>query len=268
MVNRLRLYCLIITFTVVLFGKAGAEESAALGTVQLKSSSSILQNLLLICDKNTLRYTLSGGGENGISSLELISGDKIINYTNCNGAKQCRLSGAIAIVELPSAIVTATVSGSDKREEKEKIKLTLQGDETKVYMVSSVPEMSLTSPVVITENKVDSKTPADSPASASGVTQEIAAGPIKGPVIETNVVQNSYNNFTLNITSKDVTGIDFLEILENGVFMDVQICDKKPICTLTKIIKNRKPGDYKYLIKSMNVKEGLSFQEEKISFSE
>jgi hypothetical protein len=270
MIKRYRSAGLVFVCLLILCARVSAEETAALGTVQLKGTESLIQNLLLICDKSSLRYTFTGGGEKGIKTLELFSGDKIINYMDCNGEKQCRLAGATPVSALPSTIVTASVTGSDGHEEKEKIKLNVLGDETKVYMISSVPELAETTPIVIAGNPSDIKTPAvmDVPAKAPEIKNVIKANLAKGPTIETNVKQNAYNEFILNIVSKDDAGVDFIEILENGVFMDVQICDQKTTCTFTKTIKNRKPGEYKYLIKSMNIKEGLTFQEEKISFLE
>ena len=251
--------------------RAAADESAALGTVQLKSSDSLIQNLLLVCDKNSLRYTITAGNEKGIKTIELFSGDKLINFLPCNGDKQCRMAGAVSVKELPSAIVTVSVTNNENREEKEKIKLNVRSDETKVYIIGSIPMLPQTAPIVIAENDSEAKTlalGAGSPLNAPAIQKEISAGPVKGPVIETKVKQNAYNDFTLNIVAKDDSGVDFVEILENNVFMDVQICDRKTTCAFAKSIKNRKPGEYKYVIKSMNVREGLSFQEEKISFSE
>jgi hypothetical protein len=246
-----------------------AEEGASLESAKFSPSDSLIQNLLLICDKGSLRYSLNGGGEKGIASMELSAGDKIINFASCGGAKQCRLAGAVSTAMLLSSVITASVTASDKTEQKEKIKLSLQGDETKVYLISSVPDLAGVLPLTIANGSPETQA-----AAPSSKTPELPVKLVetdikpKGPTIEVEVVRNGRNDFTLNIVSKDETPIDFVEILENGTFMDVQICDKKTECAFSKNIKDRKPGAYKYVIKSMNIKEGISFYEETLSFLE
>lgn len=266
MKKRFSVVLLTILFSAMICIGARAQEGASLESAKLGASDALLQNLLLVCDKGTLRYSVSGGSEKGIASIELYSGEKLINYTGCGDAKQCRLAGVVAVATLPNPVITASVTASDKTDQKEKVRITFQGEETKVYMISSLPGLSGAEQIIAAKEPAQGlKTETEPAKPESGI--DIAMKP-KGPSIEVKVVTNGQNDFTMNVVTKDDVPIDFVEILENGVFMDVEICDKKPICSFSKSIKNRKPGTYKYVIKSMNIKEGISFYEETLSFTE
>jgi len=250
---------------------AAIQDGATLGTAKFNNSEALIQTLLLVCEKGVMRYSLSGGSEKGLISIEILSGEKIINHADCNGAKQCRISGSVSMGSLDNSMVIASVRSSENKEQREKIKVGMQGNETKVYLISTIPDLTGIAPVMIAENETGLQIVDAVPKQHEKepeASKEIRVAPAKGPAIDVNLIHNGHNDFTLNISAKDDTGIDFIEILENNVFMDVEICDKKPICTFKKNIKNRKTGEYKYLIKTMNIKDGLSFQEETITFSE
>lgn len=261
---------LLLILTLYGVACSAAEDGASLESARFYDSTSLIQHFLLVADKSSLRYALTGGGEKGIQSVELFSSDKVINHLECYGAKECRISGATPIAELKSKIVTAVVRDTENREQREKVMLNLEGGGTKVYMISSIPNPMGGAPVTIAGAGTSSPESGEEAEKTDnpGINKEITTPPEKGPSLSIQVKKNGENDYSLNIVSIDESGVNFIEILENGKFFDVQICDDKKACSYEKNLKKRPPGRNKYLIKSMNANGALSFQEELILFTE
>lgn len=277
---------LFIAMTLVLAnlcaGTAFADGGAGMVPPRIYSDNSLIKSYLVVCDGETLRYSLLAASQHGVKFVEILSAGKIINHKECYGAESCMISGVTPGKELPSDIVTAQAVSADDIEQKEKMKVNFDTEITKVYFIGSVPGFT-GMPAQVVAAADDSAPPAGGQAESSSETpagaqdasetgkaeeKEISAPPRKGPVITVQVRRNSPNDFSVKILARDEKGIDFIEILENGSFLDVQICENREECTFVKNIKKRDPGRNRYLIKSMNSAGALSFQEELISFTE
>ena len=70
------------------------------------------------------------------------------------------------------------------------------------------------------------------------------------------------------MVAEDAIGVDFIEIMEDGKFMDVEICDGVKQCRIQKDAHIKKPGEHKYLFKVMNKAGKYTFQEETVSYEE
>jgi hypothetical protein len=255
-----------------------AEDGASLESSRLYDTSAPIKNFLLVSEEGMLRFSLAAGSEKGIQSVEIYSSDKTISRKDCYGTKDCRIMGTVRISDLSTKVVTAVARETDGTEQREKVLLGDEGAGAKVYMVTSIPDLKGVEPLTLVAGA-----PSDA-TSAAGTVADIAAKPenrsavppvnkisqpsVKGPNIALQMKKNAPNDFSLKIYSSDKVGVDFIEILENGEFLDVHICNGKTECEFVKELNNRKPGNYKYLIKSMNLGQGLSFQEELLDFTE
>ncbi len=252
-----------------------AAGGAEMAPPSIHNEKSIIKSFLIVCDDESIRYSLFAAAEKGVKFIELKSAATIINHKECYGAGSCMVSGATPKDQLPSDIITAHVASTGSLEQKEKTRIIFEAGETKVYFIGSVPGFSSMPTAVVAsadanngndEKDIQEKTGTAKTIDKPGKT-ELTAPPKKGPEITVQVRKTSSNDFTVKILARDETGIDFIEILENGSFIDVQICGNKKECTFVKELKKRKPGRNRYLIKSMNSEGALSFQEELISFT-
>jgi len=247
---------------------ANAQDGASLESEKFFSKDSLIQHLMIVSDNTSLRYVLYGGSEEGIKTLEINSGEKIIGHIECYGSKACRLTGSIPSADLPNKIITASAISSSGKEQKEKILLNSDGEESKVYLISSIPDYSGAQPMVVTNNDQQIQTSKSANKDSDVKNNNIRDFSISGPKLTVQIKKSGRNDYLIQIVAEDPRGVDFIELLENEEFLDVQICENQTECTFVKSLKNRKPGRNKYFIKSMNSKNAFSFQEELLVFSE
>ncbi|HOX29301.1 MAG TPA: hypothetical protein PLQ76_09130 [bacterium] len=243
-------------------------QEASVEDAKLSDPNSMIQNLLLVADNSSIKYSIYGESLRGLKFIEILSADKVLRHIDCLGKGQCRISGISMISELPSPIITAVARDNTDKEQREKIKVTLGKGGTKVYLISAIPDLVGFSPTTLIKNNETDNQTQDNATTNPVQPPQFTSDSTKGPDLTIETKTNDKNDYTLTITSKDPSGVNFIEILENGKFFDVETCDKKFECVFSKNIKNRKPGTNKYEIKTMNEKNALTIKEETMTFTE
>lgn len=250
----------MLLFTAILFQTAAAQAPPAVGTIEYQKSDALIQTFILVVNPLGIRYTLIGASEDGIKSLRVGSGEFIANHKECYGAKSCQVSGVAPLADMPSDVITVSVVSSKDAEQKEKLKISAENTGDKVYMITALPAFTGDQSLILA-GPVE---PIDTNPNGAQTTptEIIEISGDKGPVITLSIDKASTNEFTFTILSTDASGIDFVEILENGTFLDVELCGGTPQCTMKKSITLPKAGEYTYIIKAMNQRGKISFQEE------
>ncbi|GEM_PF-1862442 len=264
---------LLIALAVAFFSAASlasAETAEAPGASVFIDDSSIIKNLVILCDGGGMRFSLAASASQGMRRLELLSGSSIVAAKECYGSEMCRMTGIASLASLSSGVITAVASDKSGREQRERVRLNVENSDPKVYMITSMPMMEGFAPAIMADGEHESgnapeaaKSDEKQPPAISG---ELSSA-VKGPDMSATIKKNGSNDYTISIFARDDSGVNFIQILENGSFYDVERCEDKKECGFTKNVKNRKPGRNSYLIKSMNSKGALSFQEEFLVFS-
>ena len=259
---------ILILIAAVIAGRAAqAQTPPEVGRLEYQNSDSLIQTFILVVNAQSLRYTLVGGSEDGIKSLRISSGELIANHKECYGATSCQVSGVATTADMPTDILTVSVISSKEKEQREKLKISAsQGD--KVYMITALPAFTGEQPLVITTNngaaQATGTVEAGAPENAGGT--EFTGD--KGPVITLSIDKKSSKEFAFTVLSTDASGMDFIEIMKNGEFMDVELCAGARQCTMKKSVALTQPGEYTFIIKAMNKNGKISFQEELITSEE
>ena len=238
-----------------------AQEGATLQNLEFEKSDALIQSFIMVAGPQSVRYSLIGGSVDGVKTMRVTCGEKIIVHKECYGLKNCQASGAEESSALPYDVITVSVLSSTQAEQNERIKINLKQGGEKVYMITALPGASGALPMIAaSDTSATATTVVETPLTIE-VSQE-------KPVISISINRNAPNEYELMVLSSDSGGVDFIEIMENGQFMDVEICSGQKQCQMKKTLKYDKPGDYVYMIKSMNKKQKVSYQEEIISFEE
>lgn len=257
-------------FGVILFSAqaARAQQDPSIQQLQFQKSDSLIQAFVLIAGNDAIRYSLVCGAEDGLKSLEISSSDLIINRKECYGAKTCRMTGVFATSSLPMDVITVDVLSSAQAEQREKIKLNLKEGGDKVYMIAALPEFTGEAMNVVASNSSGANSPATGAAPLQATTTVIYMPPEPGPTITNQVARKAKNEFSLLAIAEDSHGMDFIELLEDGKFLDVEVCRGVKLCQMGKVLRITKPGARVYTIKAMNKDGKLSFQDVSLSFEE
>ncbi len=255
-----------VLFAVVLITAAGTRcvEKPVLETAKFSGDDSLVKSFLLICEGPVFSFTFMAAGEAGMRNIDISSLDTIIASRDCEGARQCMLTGVFPLGKLPSEIVTVSASDTRGRIQKEKIRLAPSKNTAKVYMIGSLPGL---------DEAIMSMPPvqySDQPANPPKPIQknELAINPDKapeGPAITLKIDRKSPDSYIITGAASDPAGIDFVELLENGRFLDVIKCEGKPDCFISAEISGRKSGKYAYKVKSFSTRGGFSFKEENVT---
>ncbi|MFC1474412.1 hypothetical protein ACFLQK_00070 [bacterium] len=274
----IRIVTIFFTMAVIAAGTLYAQEKVELKDARIYDENSLITSFLLVCDGESVKYSLVGGSPAGLDYLEITVQDKIINHRECRDSADCSMSGEVILTALPSQVVTAIVQDSKGLGHSEKLKITPVKNGTRVYYIGSVPGIGGQGPVILATSEKksgnDTGSPVtvagagDSPGEGTGEKENEVTVQTPGPDINVDVSRNGDNDYTIQISANDPLGVDFVEILENGSFLDVEICDKKIECVMKKRLKGKKPGRNKYLLKSMNAAGAISFQEQLLYFTE
>lgn len=259
------LLMMIVTFA----SQAISQEAAKLEGARIEDESSLIKSILIVCDGNALKYSVAAEDPRGIKTVEVIADDRIVAHKVCGGASDCSASGVAAVEKGLSTMFTATVVAADGRQYSERVKVRLGGD-VRVYFVGTAP--------AIDSSQFNSPVPTEQPVATSATgTIQVASNPSEvkltqnpasaGPEVTIDVQKQNENEYFFSVSAFDAGGVDFIEILENGVFMDVQTCSKQTRCEYRKAFKNKNPGRNKYMVKSMNTAGALTFQEQILLFS-
>lgn len=266
--QKLITYVFLIISTICV-SAAIAQEAVSVEGARIDDDSSMLQSLVIVTEGKMLKYSISGTYESGLNVVELVAEDRLVNHKQCYATQDCSVSGVYTLQSDSSTIMMAVIIAEDGKQHSERIKVRPSSG-TKVYFIGSAPGMNgmqFTTPEVL--------------ASATG-TQELAIAEksrldaympeprlsSEGPELKVDVVMETENSYAVSVLSRDVAGIEFIEILENGTFMDVEICNGKTKCEYKKVLRNKKPGRNKYMVKSMNMSGALTFQEQLLFFTE
>lgn len=255
-----------------------AQEQVGLGEARVTGENTLIQSFLLILDGGTVKYNLIGAGPDGLKYVEITVQDKIVNHKECRDKTECVMSGGVSLPSLPSQVFTALVRDSRGVTQTEKIRVTPVKDGSRVYFVGAVPGLGA-APVVLAAGAPAAEPAGNAEAAASGSEPIPGTGSpaegnkeisitTPGPELKIDVVRNGDNDYTLKINASDKLGVDFIEILENGNFIDVEICGNSTGCVMDRTLQGRSPGRNKYLVKSMNAGGALSFQEQILYFTE
>jgi len=249
-------------FLAIVSQTAFAQAPPQVGTIEYQKSDALIQTFILAVNTRGLRYTLVGASEDGIKSLRVGSGEFIADHKECYGAKSCQLSGIASLADMPSDVITVSVVSSKDAEQKEKLKISAENAGDKVYMITALPAFTGDQPLIITGTGDPTETDPNSQITTAPPAESVEFVGDKGPVITLSINKVSNNEFTFTILSTDASGIDFVEILENGAFLDVELCGGSAQCTMKKSITQSEAGEYTYIIKAMNQRGKISFQEE------
>lgn len=242
--------------------RAAAQDAPSVEGVKFHPSDSLIQTLVLISSKDSVKYSLIVGADSGVKTLQIYSGEKIINRKECYGAKDCRLAGVTPSAALQSDILTVEALSSDGKEQKEKIKMNLEQGGDKVYMITALPGMDGRS-VDHIANATGTVTTA---TNTTGIEITIPAD--TGPVITFRIERKEKNTYDLLVVSADPRGVDFVELLQNGRFFDVQDCENLKQCNMNKTIVVKNGDQAKIAVKSMNKNAKVSVQDIPLTFED
>ena len=240
-----------------------AAQGPTLENLELKPSESLIQTFLVIVGEGTVRFNLVGGSSSGIKSMRVSSGDAIVIHQECYGAPVCQAVGTVVINALPYDVLTVSVISGTAAEQREKVKLNLTEGNDKVYMIATAPGLtSLTGPVITSLPEGTATSTLTTPGT------EITIAEVKPPTVAVSIEKQEKNVFAFNVLAEDAVGVDFIEIMEDGKFMDVELCEGVKQCKIQKKITIKTSGDHKYMFKAMNEAGKYTFQEETVSFEE
>lgn len=240
-----------------------ASQGPSLENLELKPSESLIQTFLVIVGEGTVRFNLVGGSSSGIKSMRVSSGDAIVVHKECYGAPVCQAVGTVVTNALPHDVLTVSVISGAMTEQREKVKLNLTEGNDKVYMIATAPGLTSLTGSVITSLPVDTAT-----GTLPTTGTEITITDVKPPTVAVSIEKQEKNLFAFNVLVEDTVGVDFIEILEDGKFMDVELCEGVKQCRIQKKITVKTSGDHKYMFKAMNEAGKYTFQEETVSFEE
>jgi len=252
-------------------------QDSSMEEAKFYGDSSLIRSFLLVTDGELMRYNLVGGSDGGLKHVELMVSDVIINRRECSGALDCSLSGTVLLGELPSSIITAIVEDSTETQQVEKLRIDTETNSARVYFVGMLPGVTGSESLIIASSDHGStatssevyRAPEVSGEKPGGNTsKEITVTRAPGPELRTSVKKNADNDYSIVVRAIDPKGVDFIEILENGKFLDVQMCDDRVECRFEKRVRNRQAGRNRYIIKSMNNNGTLTFKEELLFFTE
>lgn len=246
-----------------------AQDAVSVGAARIDDDSSMLQSLIIVTEGKVLKYSISGNYEKGLNVVEVVAEDRLINHRQCYAAIDCSVSGVYTLQNEKPVVLTVVIIGEDGKQHSERIKVSPTAT-SKVYFIGSAPGiqgMSFTNPDVVA-----SATGTEPMPTARVEEKEVRIPESRvaseGPVLTLDVKKESDNSYAFSVVSKDAAGIEFIEILENGSFMDVEICGGRTKCEYKKVVKDKTPGRNKYMVKSMNMAGALTFQEQLLFFTE
>lgn len=271
MIKTLKLFFIAgFLITLIFAVTASSQETVSVDGARIDDDSSMLQSLVIVTEGAVLKYSIAGKYESGLNVVEVVAEDRLINHRQCYAATDCSVSGVHTLQSDKPVVLTVVIIGEDGKQQSERIKVRPTST-SKVYFIGTAPGiqgMQLSSQEELADATGTEKLPSSGNADREVRLPEAYVVASEGPVLNVDVKQESENEYAFSVVSKDAAGIEFIEILENGSFMDVEICGGRTKCEYKKVVKNKKPGRNKYMIKSMNMAGSLTFQEQLLFFTE
>ncbi|MEW5944715.1 MAG: hypothetical protein AB1742_00815 [bacterium] len=229
------------------------------GALELRGGSRMIQSFILVSDSETVRFSATAACDEGLESLEISAGEKVVFLQECAKAPACRVAGVTPTSGLPTHVIAATALCSSGAKHREKIRINPGEDGPKVYLVASLPHFTGDYVPII------ASAPGDEDMNPPAAPDEIALN-ISGPSIAVEVLNESPNSYLLRVLAEDPYGVDFIELLKDGVFYYVELCQGRTRCELQRSVAEHQKRKVTFLIKSMNLKERFSSREEILSF--
>lgn len=246
--------------------------SPSLQSFQTADGPTLIRSCTIVTGKTEILFEIVAESDKGLSSIEIGTADRIVGHKECKGAYLCKLNGGIYLSALKSDVLSVQAVSRDAKIQTEKMRLNLKDGGEKIYMIVAMPSAPagapLSAPIASLEPSVGIATFTYDPNATGSIPigTVITAPPAKGPDLSVNVTPAGEDQFDLSILSQDATGVDFIEILENGSFLDVQVCANVPACAFNKTLRKRPKGSNRYLIKTMNKDGAVSYQEKTLEF--
>ena len=260
-----RIPWIIIFCSVFLLNFAGicaGAEGDLVDTVKFTGGDHLIYTFIVVADNEAVHYTIIGGCDEGLEKIEITAGEKILFSQPCGKKQTCRITSSIPTATLNTQIFTAAATCASGKTQKEKIKINPEGKNPKVYLIASLPYYTGgISPLIA--SSTDESTATSTTTIPDSATSTVV---IPAPSLNVEVQQEQKNSYHLTITVEDPAGIDFIEIMRNKVYLDVQLCKGKTRCAFEKTITEEEKGEVNYLIKTMNLRGALSFEEKNLSF--
>lgn len=239
----------------LLAGISFGTDSTMVETLQFTGDDHLIHALIIVSDEELLRYNIIASCEAGVRGIDLLAGPTTIFIQPCGKKQTCRLDGTAPMANLKTNIITARAECSDGTIQKESIRLNIGGKKPKIYIIASLPYISgqLLPPIAS----------GGSGEAGSGVIVEM---PEKAPDLTVETKKEGENTYRVIATAVDSRGLDFLEIMREKVFLDVELCRKKTTCTLDKIITEDSQETVTYQFKTMNLNGVFTFDEIVLTF--
>lgn len=256
---RVGILSVFIASVIVCAGGGFGAEPTLVETLQFTDKDHIIQTLILVADDESLRYNVIASCDSGVRGIDLLAGPKAIFIQPCGKKQTCRLNGSAAMEGLGTSVITARAECSDGTIQKESIRLNAGGKNPKIYLVASLPFFTGQVPPIAASGPGEPTGTTPTPPPPDEVTP-------KGPDLTVEVKSEGENTYRVTATAVDSVGVDFVEILREKVYLDVELCSRKTTCTLEKTITEDTDERVKFQFKTMNLNGAFSFDEKVLTF--
>ncbi|MFH1538415.1 MAG: hypothetical protein ABIH66_05615 [bacterium] len=239
----------------LLAGAGFGADSNLVEALQFTGGDNLIQALIIVSDEELLRYNIIASCDAGVRGIDLLAGPTAIFIQPCGKKQTCRLNGTAPMANLKTNVITARAECSDGTTQKESIKLNIGRKNPKIYIVASLPHISgQVLPPIVSGGRGGS--------GPGGIVEM----PEKGPDLTLETKKEGENTYRVIATAGDSRGIDFLEIMREKVFLDVELCRKKTTCILDKKITEDSKETVAYQFKTMNLDGVFTFDEIVLTF--
>lgn len=244
---------------VVFFSLAGfAFAQSAVDSVQFTDKTSIIQSMILVVDETAMSFNIIAACDGGVKNVDIYATDRLLLTQPCVGGPICRMTGAVLLKDLPGDVITGRAECAAGAVQKERLRINAGGKTPRVYMVAALPYFTGQAQPVIAAGGGPTLPPDDTGS-------EIV---MKGPELKVGAAQTGPKTYKIIATAKDNDGLDFLEILREKVFHDVQICKARTECVLDIDVTEETAETVNYQFKAMNLRGALSVDQITLTFTD
>lgn len=179
---------------------------------------------------------------------------KLLFRRDCPKTTICRALFVIDAAGSPQKTLTILARNTDGKSSSEVFTAQVEDNNARVYILDKLQDENTLLPLAtfdfLNKDLVAGTLPADMMAPLTAST------PVDNPSGETPKLKLGHytdgDKLVLSAKATSKTGIDSIAILENGVFLDVELCSGEKSCTFTKIV-SRQSGRSTYTFKVRTV---------------
>ncbi len=172
---------------------------------------------------------------------------------DCPGTPVCRAVFLLEAIDSPQRTLTVLATNHNGKSTSEVFTVQVEEDVARVYVLNKIQDQSQLLPLggfdFLNKDLVAGTVPSPMAAATPGA----GTVPSHGPTDELPDIELGHyldgDKLVLSAKATSQHGMDSIAILENGLFLDVELCKGDKACTFTKIL-SRESGRYNYMFKA------------------